>query len=79
MNTCADPEIFPEGGGSDGYLRLPGGGVGGSDAYFWWFFIANLKKFEFCIGGRGSGPPDTPLDPCMEQFRMKIARNNGVD
>lgn len=52
---------------------------GGADAYFWWFFIANLKKFEFCIGGRGSGPPDTPLDPCMEQFRMKIARNNGVD
>lgn len=37
-------------GGSNGYLRLPGG----SEAYFWWFYYINLKKFNFA-------PPPFPL------------------
>lgn len=52
--------FFPGGGGSDGYLCLPGG----SEAYFWQFYNVIFKYLNFESGGGELDPSDPPLDPC---------------
>lgn len=61
MLTGTDQEIFPGGGGYDGYLSLPGTGGGGlSWGIFLLILLCKFKQFCFNSAGEGSVPTSVP-------------------
>lgn len=57
--------------GSDGYLSLPG-----SEAYFWYFYNVNLKKFEFCMRCPPPSPDSSRSAHERDIFLIKYIDNN---